>query len=148
MILLHTKAVVAQFFTIGVGRGNMDIIFFRKYPKLALFSIVCFFNRFSFLKTSIWKKKWLLRLCQHWAFWDINGKQNGCQNDIYWQILLWRLVFSFQNNNQSRCYYFMNTIPWNIKNNISYQYGGKNQDGRQTIKIEAKLMNCIINALI
>ena len=36
------------------------------------------------------------------------------------------------------CYYFINTIPRNIKNNIPYQYGGKNQYSRKKKKKKKK----------
>ena len=59
------------------------------WPKLVFVHYSLFFNGFSFLKTWILTDQ-LLRLCQHWAFWDIGVKQNGRQNTRFWQILLWR----------------------------------------------------------
>ena len=62
------------------------------WPKLVFVHYSLFFYGFIFLRPSIIRNQ-LLRLSQHWAFWDINEKQNGRQNNRFWQILLWRLVF-------------------------------------------------------
>ena len=69
------------------------------WTNLVLFRYSLFFYWFGVLRPSILRNQ-LLRLCQHWAFWDINEKQNGCQNNRFWQKLLWRLIV-FQNYNHS-----------------------------------------------
>ena len=71
-----------------------------------------FLNKLGFFRLSILRNQ-LLRLFQHWAFWDIEPKYQ-----ILTSIAMTVVVSS--EKWPSMCYYSINTIPWNTKHNIYY----------------------------